>query len=76
MSAETARTLQDALTAHLLDEAAGEVSVVTHWVIAAAGVNAEGSPMVLSETSQGEEMPRWMTRGLLTDALVEMDRPE
>ncbi len=74
MSAETARALQEAVEAHLLDEAAGAVSMVTHWYVAAAGVDAEGRPMVMSETSQGDDMPRWMTRGLLTDALFEIDR--
>lgn len=72
MSDASWERVREALEAHLVAEADGDVSVVTHWFVVAAGMNANGDPMVMSETSMKDDMPRWMQRGLLHDALSEV----
>lgn len=75
MSAETKNILDKALRDHMNDEWEEDASLLTHWIVIAAGVDADGEPRIMSETLD-ELMPAWQVRGLLGEALINLDVDE
>lgn len=73
MSTQTHAALDAAIRAHFASEFGDDAAYVSHWTIAAAGVDQDGEPRIMGDHSDPDHMADWMVRGLLHSALAMLD---
>lgn len=75
MSTKTKDALDKAFREHMQDSFGEDAAIITHWVLVAAGLDANGDPRLLTETLD-DNMPMWQIRGLLNEGLIRLDESD